>query len=95
MVLFCAGAALACVRKFLIYEGNLSFFNLFFKFCSSQRGHAIKLLTIKQCGNMDSVIQLLNQSFELNKECEIVSSSCSLIKPFKSATVSFRLKDCS
>lgn len=47
----------------------------------------MEIVDAKNCGGENQVVKMINVSFNINEKCEVSSQSCSIIRPFKTASV--------
>lgn len=61
--------------------GTFIFFHLLLK------AFKFEILNVRHCADSKPVIKMINQSYGLNENCEVTSTSCSHVEPYKSAMV--------
>jgi Na+-transporting NADH:ubiquinone oxidoreductase subunit NqrA len=57
----------------------------------TQNGYDLKIAYVKNCGNENAVIRLINSTVRMDNDCNIFVSACSTITPYNSAKVKFVL----
>lgn len=53
-----------------------------------KKGFKISIINLKSCGASDPIIKPINNTVKITKECDVVSTSCAYVKPYKTAVVS-------